>query len=223
MHVSKESSSRSFTIPYLVYLSRVFMTMGKTHPQVLVPQNAMAMARPSLLLNQCVTTMLPMLKNTALAIYRMAKTGRQVRKRATERTNTKLGTHAYAETLAEDELPIFRAFGREHHASDEKDRCGEYGEPEVSPVEQSADDQPRSITHCPLKHDYQLIQRGPAIAEGDGPAQSRSTLCATANQRRPLRTLCAALTYRRTTWSATGSLRSMLAMSEENESAMLSD
>ena len=115
MPVSKQSRSRMFTVPYLVCRSRVFMTMGKTHPQVLVPQNAIAMARPSLLLNQCVTTMLPMLKNTALAIYRMAKTGRQVRKRATERTNTKLGTHAHAEALAEDELPVLRAFGREHH------------------------------------------------------------------------------------------------------------
>ena len=176
MHVSKASSSRSFTIPYLVCLSKVFMTMGKTHPQVLVPQNAMAMARPSLLLNQCVTTMLPMLKNTALAIYRTANTGSQVRKRDTERTSTKLGTHAYAEALAEDELPVLRAFGREHHARDEKDRRSEYGKPEVSPVEQSADDQPRSITHCPLKQDYQLRRSSPAVREGYKPAQSLSTL-----------------------------------------------
>ena len=56
-------------------------------------------------------------------------------------------TDTDTEPLAENELPILRAFGREERACDEDRRRDEYGKPEVAPVEQSPEEETRSVHH----------------------------------------------------------------------------
>ncbi len=64
-----------------------------------------------------------------------------------------LGTYPYAEALAEEELPILRALGREEHAGHEHHRGDEYGKPKVPSVQQSPDGQSRSVKHSVLSRD----------------------------------------------------------------------
>ena len=56
-------------------------------------------------------------------------------------------TDTDTEPLAENELPILRAFGREEGACDEHCRRNKHGQPEVAPVEQSAEEEAGSVHH----------------------------------------------------------------------------
>ena len=91
------------------------MSTGTTHPKMLVPVYTIPSAKPSLFLNQWVSTMLPILKYTPLVIWV------RVEVRFISRIHVEMvGTDAYTEPLAEEELPVLRAFGREEHANDKQ-------------------------------------------------------------------------------------------------------